>query len=713
MSRLAVDIRLGSQSTYNFPADTYDSTKLGLGTVIKQLTGSNPEDKFVTPIPVAIARPVETVGAIPGIFPWCMQWSSTLDWVFLADNATAAATRRIQLFTFNRSTGVFSWFGSVTLSFPFAGTQNVYIVRCFRMTYDKYVTGTVSVTGTAVTGSSTAWSTSGIPVGCRIGFGFTDPTLITQWYEISAVGSDTSITLTSTAGSIGSGSAYVIEDLRAVTVMTNALTATNGGVFVTKGLRVELFTPGTTAIPAATTVDNIRANYWLKDAANTNTVSFGAGILDRTDWTTHYLFILDTLANAFIYKYNIRAPLTLVSGASTGAAVLKSGAGGILSGAPTQNNNGRIATAGHGPGIGIPCLYFTTATKVYRTIDVTTILAGSTVWLSDSMLELPPGAGTTFTASSSLNSIEYAEVLDRFIIPTALRAYVTQYKTDVTQWDRIMFSDNKQTFQTTADSTLTPFPEAILAIFTVWSNQGILYLAGIGTTAITNFLYAVPIGADWEYAATSNQRCILPAADTSTANNLVRACMNVLQINGGRNGKNLGMPSEPVRMYYRTTGITDNSGSWTLLDYTGDLSSVSPGTSIQFMLEWRVIGPICIPAKVFSVTLIYDDLSTDSHYQPSVGNSSTTNKQFAWRFATAFGSTVPRLKIRLYDAVSGGLLVTDDSVTLAGTWAKSTDGGATWSGYDTSDKINNTTYIRFTPLSLGDNIRVRALLTLY
>ena len=118
-----------------------------------------------------------------------------------------------------------------------------------------------------------------------------------------------------------------------------------------------------------------------------------------------------------------------------------------------------------------------------------------------------------------------------------------------------------------------------------------------------------------------------------------------------------------------------------------------------------------IPARINGLTLIYDDLSNDSHYQPSVNFSSTTSKQFAWRFSTAFGSTVPTLRIRLYDAVTGGLLVDDNSAAPTGTWEKSTD-AVSFVAWTNADKGNETTYLRYTPLSLADSIKVRALLTL-
>jgi hypothetical protein len=113
-----------------------------------------------------------------------------------------------------------------------------------------------------------------------------------------------------------------------------------------------------------------------------------------------------------------------------------------------------------------------------------------------------------------------------------------------------------------------------------------------------------------------------------------------------------------------------------------------------------------------SLAVLYDDFSTDSHYQPSSGKTVEASKQFAWRFSTAFGTTVPTLRIRLYDAVTGGLLLDDKTTTPAGTWEKATD-GTTFGAYNTTDKANETTYIRYTPATLPDNTKVRSLLTLY
>ena len=163
-------------------------------------------------------------------------------------------------------------------------------------------------------------------------------------------------------------------------------------------------------------------------------------------------------------------------------------------------------------------------------------------------------------------------------------------------------------------------------------------------------------------------------------------------------------------MYYRTNGISDNTGGWTLLDQTGDLSSVS-ATQIQFGFIFKVLGTICIPSRINGFTLIYEDNNTDSHYEPSVANSSVINRVFGYRQGTLWSSAIPNLRIRLYNALTGSLLI-DDTVLASsfGTFQYSTNGGTTWLTWNNGSDITGN-YIRYTATSLPAGIRVRALLT--
>ncbi len=694
----------GSTVSYS----SYDPTKTILGNLIVQKTGAQNTDKYAGPQPISMTRPMEASTAITSQYPHVISWSSTIDWIFLAELSTAAATRRIVKYEYNKTTQQFNWGGFITLTYPAA---TAHTIRGLRVVPHLYTTGTVGVSGTAVTGSGTAWQTARYAVGARIGFGTTDPTQVSVWYYISTIGSDTSITLSGSAGTISSGTAFVIEELRVYTSTTNA-TAANGGLFVAKGINADDFAAGGTTIAAATSTDSLKAVYWLADAGTVlNTAAGGLPMSPTVSDTSHIMYVpnADAGTTLRVYKYDVRVALSgLSSGKSTSAFVLRTGQQ-TVTGTISQTNSGRIAIASHGPGSGVSCLYTCTTTRILRIVE-SGITDASTTFVTDSMAEIPTGSANSFAATSGLTSVEYTSTLDRFVVTTGAsqRNYVTQYNTSSVAMDHVMFSDNKQLDHSISDPGLTPYPTTTSGGFSVWVEGGLGYFTRTGTTSIINQLYVLPIGAQWGYSSTYNNRLVTPELSTVGASRFYRVYVNEERIMGS---ENLGLQPEPYKLFYRTTGITDDSGSWTQLDDTGDLTSITATDSIQFMFEFRIFGIVAIPSRIYGLTVVYEDDTTDSHYQPSVGFSSISNKQFAWRFSTAFGGTVPTLRVRLYDANNGNLLVDDVSDTPTGTWEKSTNDGGSWSSYNDTDLANTTTYIRYTPASLGDNIKVRALLT--
>ena len=728
MSLVTVEQIFGAVGVTAAYPSGYTAGALNLGPLMYQNsdTPSGNESVYAGPTPVNFARPLETSSAKAAIMPFAISWSPTIDWVFFADGTAAGASpRNLSMFLFNKATHTFTFQGYITLAYPQAATNFTHIANL--MTYDKYTVGTANCSGAtaAVSGSGTAWSTSRLAVGSRIAFGTSDPTTNPTWYEIASITGDTALTLTTVGPNTGGTGPYVIEELRAIQVVTNNTTA-NGGVYVAKGLRPELFGSGGTAIAAATSTDNIRAVYWLADAATvTNITSKGAGIEPRVDWNTHYLWTLEGLAspNEILFKYNLRAALTLTSGKDGtpfNSFVFKTGAGGAYTGTLSAINAMRFATMASGPGSGIGCLYFVTTTRIYRTVATSTILTGSTTWLSggDAMVEIPPGGVASFAATSALNSLEYVAAIDKLIImttsTTAFKSYVTGYNALSNPMDRIFTNDFRQLLQVAADSSLAPLLNTLSTSgIAVWEEGGMCYFAIPGTTATTNFIYAVPLGADWEYASTSNSVIITPSMATPNCSSYDRVYVNEVGILGGRSGTNLGACTEPFRVSYRTSGISDNSGSWTLLDYSGNLSGASAASSIQFKIEFRCIGHTNLPARIISLACVYNDTATDTHFQMSVGLSSISASKFAWRFSTAFGGTVPTLYVRLYDATNPNTLyLLDNSASPTGTWEVSTNGGSTWASWASADKGNETTYLRYTPASLGSGINVRAVLSL-
>ena len=448
------------------PITSYDPNKTSLGSLIIQNTGSAATDKFVGPLPMGIARPmqevVDTTGTvavsgtavtgsgtnfpanaggmaigfgstnpaqittwynistrgsgtsltlgssagtvnsgrpfvivanIPYMFPHVITFSSTVDWVFMVQNlATAVATRQITLYEFNKRTAAYTWKGFIIATLP---TATAHTIRGFRAFRYLHTAGTVEVSTTAVTGTNTLWQDERLAVGARIGFGSTDPTQISSWYVISAITDNTNITLASSAGTVAAGSTYVIEELRFGLTTING-TATNGGLYLVKGVNYSDFVVGGTTISAATNTDNIKAVYWMSDAGTTanvvtNVSACGLAIQSEVSKTLHYAYVLDgyTSSYAKIYRYNLRATGTVASGKmtisvssySTGTVAVS---GTAVTGSDTTFTAGmvgmKIGFGSTGPAA-ITTWYtiasYSSATSVTLTVSAGTIIAGT------------------------------------------------------------------------------------------------------------------------------------------------------------------------------------------------------------------------------------------------------------------------------------------------------------------------------------------------
>ena len=675
----------------------YSSARTSIGSLMKQQSGPNGTDDWIGPYPTSIARPMEFSTGIPAVFPHVIRWSDTIDWVFFADNATATTSRRVMLGIYNRATNTFALEGFVTVTHP-SGTNAT--VRGFRMDYETYTTGTITAAGTAITGVGTSWTTDKICAGSRIGFGSTDPSQITRWYEVSAVLGNTSINTTvAVDATISVETPYVIEELRCAMLQTNSV-ATSGGLFLVKGLRQELFTTAGTTIAAATTTDLQRACYWLADASTvTNTAGLGCSIQEATSSTSRKIYCLDGTTSTKVYVYNIRAGLTgLSAGKSTTAFSLVTGAQ-TVTGTSSQANNGRIGTLNHGPGAGEECLYWTTTTRIYRA-KLNNIVSGSTVWISDCMVEIPPGSANTYGATAGLNAVEIADSIDRLIVTSSgaagVRHYITQYQTNVSQFDLIWGVDIKQIDQTLADPMTPIAPTNVLATpFSLWSEGGLTYLARIGTAATNSHIYVTPFGAHWGYqnVSTGSQRVITPAISTPNASSYAKACYRHISKLGS---DRYAISPEPINMFYRTNGIDDNTGKWSQLDDDGDLSGVSPASEIQFMFEFKTIGTHSIPGRLVSVEMIYNTQDTlPSHLQWNFSDSDNADGTVGFIQKTLYGS-VPNLQIDYYRSDTDINLLTQQSTsTTYGAFQYWT--GAAWANGLGSDTVGQRR--RFVPTS--------------
>jgi len=698
----------------------YDSTKTMLGQWIQQKTDS------AGPAPLSIVRPFEGNTINPGfatVGVHAIDVGNNIHWVFWLEQSSAANNvRKIALATYNTATQIWNLKGTISVTWPNGATTSAITGRAIAVKRHLYTTGTVSGSSgsTTVTGVGTAWKTIGTgsnvgyAEGSRIGFGSHDPNAITQWYRIATMTSDTSVTLaTALQNALPSGTSFVIEELRIYAVFSNVL-ATLSGLWVAKGIAFDDFTSAGTAIPSATSTDQQKAAYWLADASTvTNKQPAGLMLSATYSDSSHFVHVTDGASTSIrLYKYDVRAVLgSLSSGKSTSAFVYKSGAFSV-SGNVQQNNAWTLATTSHGAGKGTSHIYGLTSTVLVRFpeswVDTTTAYA------KDFVRPLPPLGSNAGAALGTLTAIKYIDTIDKFLVVAPPHIFLAKYQDG--PFERALTCDTKQQDQLSANSGLYPNTGGSSTnIPFIHVLNGICYINKAGANAAVptqalNQTYAFAVGADWGTAASSTyqNRLITPSLSTPKARRFYHLTVNHTTAFGT---SPYDMPADPFRVYYRTSGITDNTGTWTPVLETGDLTGVGSTDNIQFMFEFKTAGHTLIPAKIYSLTCTYEDDTTDSHYQPSANLSNVSTKAFAWRFADAFGTTVPTLTIKIYESVTGTLLIKDTTAAQTyGTFQKSTDGGASWSSYNTTDKANNVTYIRYTPSILGDNMKVRVVL---
>ena len=738
---------IASEVMATIAADSIYSTAISgskwfLGnSLIKRRTDIVGSPNFIGPCTTAAARPFETSAAIPGWMPWAVQWSPNIDWIFLADQTAAATTvRKLQLYEFDRQYSTFSWKGYIFLAprmLNAAGKTSTFLMKGFRMDYATYAAGKVCavLNQSIVAGDSTAgtqWVTQKCAIpGNRIGFGDTRPWKISTWYNIVNVAGDTKLTVTpNLATTISAPSSYVIEDLRAYFTSIGG-TVGHSGLYIVKGMAYNHFKSvpiiGDTYMPA-TTVADTKGCFWLRAptlsgamayAASGDTGCAGIGKKDKDTWLQQWVYTLSTPAalNYKIAKYNVRAALSLRDGGDTAAWSLTTGSQ-AHTGTVVQNNNLRLATLNHGPGAGVSCLYYLTASRINRALELS-ITSGNVSFKADEMTEVPPGGVATYALTGALSTLEVASTIDRLIVMSSstagTRSYITNYNAGNNEMDHVFTIDDKQIDQVGVNNTTAPHATTLSAIQYPWVEGGMLYMFGTGVSAVTNIGHAFPVGADWTYSGTTHQYLVTPKILTPNCNNYQRVYVLRDRLIGGTGGDLLGQPPDPIKIYYRTNTTLINfgdTGGWTLVADGNDISGIAGSSYIQFRLDFRTISDKCIPARIFGLGVVYNDISTDSHYQPSVANSNITTKAFAWRFATSWGSTVPTLRVRIYNAISGGLLIDDTTAASAsGTWYKSTTNGLSWGGYTTTDRSGDSTYIRYVPTVLADNITVKAVLT--
>jgi hypothetical protein len=726
--RVAYEIPITS-TTILGSTTSYTSASICMGSLIRRYTDTS--GSYLKPVEITYNRMYDNLGyALNAKYLSTIQWSDDVDYIFTCHPGSVAQGTNMSMIMakYTKSTNTFTNLGRILINPLFiGGTVQTRTAQSITAYLYHDITGSVQVNGTTVTGSGTNWATNRICQGARIGFGTTSSADVTTWYEIANVPTNSNLTLTTTASNFTAGTPYVIEELKLYIPMLHQTIGYNG-VVVVNGLNESTFTLSGTVINAYTgsAQDRERGFYRMADIPSGSLIAAPLAIelAPPTSPTSQDAYLLAQNAGSTAIQYlrfNALYPVSQsVMTYSSSISESFIAATGLFSVIGNSQISLKLATTKHGPGSGSLSLYTigggtfgSSGGRIYRTTPGS-ITSGSTSFITDSCLEIPPGSAETLQFGG-FAYVDYSSTTDKFYLQGLTSApfnlmTVTPYNAVGDQLERqVLTSVNSVNKTTTNPNQPKMFHiNGTRPNFTVNAAGDMMYVVtGTGTSG-TYIVFNVPIGADYKTATTTKQWVSFPVINTQGAFSYYNVYPKIINFLGG---DNVGYSTERVKLYYRTSGIGDDSGTWLEVPENGNMENVSVANEIQFALAWDVLGLLAIPNQVYGLVFTYEDGSQDIHYQPSINESAIANNRFAWRQAQLWGTTIPELRIRLYNDDTNNLLLDDDTSSQSnGTFEYSTDNGSSWSVWDdTQDAIGN--YIRYTANSLPANTRIRALLT--
>jgi hypothetical protein len=698
---------------YRFEDETtnylsYDSSKINLGYLM--MKGDDSIGNYISPIESKFIRGYEIQGFNNNSSVGTLEYGNNI-WVFYGNGDVVSGVKNIYLSVYDKSTNEIEYKGYI-VSTPVISTSHT--IRGLTPSMEYHTGGTITVNGSSVSGVGTSWLSDGVCSGNRIGFGSTNSSDITTWYEISSVDSNTGLTITRglfTDGktsnlSITANTSYVIEDFR-ILYAFYASTATYTGVQLLKGLRYELFNINSpTTIGVSTTVDNIRATYRLLDSATTSATfrPNGLVLLPKTNFSQQDMYVISypSATNISIQKFNTRANLTVTAGRSDSAYVLTT-ASIVHNGTNTGGYNSMILGDGDN-------MYVTHYTRISR-IPISGVTAGSTTFIADQMVENPVGTSTTFPLSSQMFQSHYLPTINRFYVSHVqgtIRNYLFEYSVGGSFEKPIHINDTVQ------QSSYNIFNIDTLTTNFISDPLSSVYCGGISfisrySSDNNNILYTLPIEADKDYLNLNNSFIITPEIYTTSASTYNKVLIDYQTF---YNTDRFVNPRESFDVYYRTTGITTNTGSWELLPEDGSISGSS--SSIQFRFTFRTAGVYSVPTKIYGITILYDSNGIPksiTNYEPSLSETNKASQIFSWRQRTLFNTTIPNLKINIYDTSNNSLLLEDSTIlNNYGYWEYSSDNGDNWNPWDNTQN-NEGNYVRYNATGLtANNLIIKTIL---
>jgi hypothetical protein len=643
----------------------YDHTKLSLGKFAKVFTSNkNKEDNFVSlikPNLIPLGMDLREYYNIDIYFDKISSIKYGNDIIYSVINRRIANNYKFfLLYEYRKSTGAFTFKGQIQCNHESAAYTDL---NDFRISNYTFSNGTASANNFLVQGVDTSFVDSRITIGARIGFGATEPSLITQWYEITAIISNNLLTI-DTNVEIPLNTPYVIEELR-------IYFAVEIGIYVVKGIHFGLFSLSKTTFPTVNMINENKSRciFRLRHPSMSLVRGFTLGPIINN--STQYLYVVNSSTsldrNTSFFVFNCLENFISSGGQVYNAFVLNTDTSNALSSHFTNRNNCLVYADINDGIFNEPSLYLMTRFSIFR-IPVKNIVQGTNNLFKDYSYYGSLYFGRSYSFSYDWNSsnptnLTYDKETNTFLAHTQSRNYVSLVfgygrKND---YPRSFLGNGYGRIYRHRDSRLK---DVLFCQFNGSFDVVDGYLIDLGQSLDNNsgrhanFLQIFPYGADFSLDKYADNYIICPAIDISFFKSIKQININFSSfVSTGE----FAMPTENFRVYYRNTGIEDNTGNWILIDKNKDLSYLPTNKKIQIMFSLRNHGQTGISAEIFSYHIVgVKKYSLPKEFKWNINNS---NNLGTFGFdQIKIANSLNYLKISIYDE-NNDLILYDDSLS--------------------------------------------------
>jgi hypothetical protein len=324
----------------------------------------------------------------------------------------------------------------------------------------------------------------------------------------------------------------------------------------------------------------------------------------------------------------------------------------------------------HGPLSGFDCAFFGTTSGMYlgKLSDLT---SGATSWPSLATVNLLGSANQIVLPAPTY--MGWSNVLDRAVWSTGLVFVMKKFVNN--SIDAIFGGTNNRYFEGLVGNDAVEFQPAA-AIVSLDMDNGWIAISNVTVGQRGIMLADLRSEAHFDYSY-----IVSKVMDTPQAVYKFITTVDALYDYTGS-----------LDVYYRTSGFGSISGGWASIPFAELLTALSAGEKFQVKILFTTIGlDTSIPAQLCDFFLGFDSLTDNSlNWELSVDDSDNGNpSRTAFRLKTAYATSVPTLYYRAFD-LSDVQLVNHNTSAQAARFQYSSDGGVSWNNLGTIPNVVGT-----------------------